>query len=172
MLKYSVSHPPTPSVYFRFICLRYSFKYFCICILFLFLFLTFLSVSHRICAEVRCLPTVTRAVVAPTPAMGGSAPGRAVLLPPMLREASTSLLWVCAFPRRNAILLLLCVHMSVSATYACLPTPTMEGSAPGRPVLLSPMLRETATSLFWVCAFPRPNTIAVCPHAPLSIAVI
>ena len=43
--------------------------------------------------------------------MGGSVPGRAVLLPPMLRETATSLLWVCAFPRRNGILLLLYVHM-------------------------------------------------------------
>ena len=111
----------------------------------------------RICTEVRCLPAVTRAVVAPTPTMGGSAPGRAVLLSPMLREIATSLLWVCAFPRRNAILLLLYVHISVSDIYACLPTPAMGGSAPGRAVLLSPMLKETATCLLWVCAFPRRN---------------
>ena len=32
--------------------------------------------------------------------MGGSVPGRAVLLPPMLGVTETSLLSVCAIPRR------------------------------------------------------------------------
>ena len=42
--------------------------------------------------------------------MGGSAPGRAVLLFLMLRETATNLLWICASPRRKDLLLLLCVH--------------------------------------------------------------
>ena len=90
--------------------------------------------------------------------MGGSAPSRAVLLSPVLKEAATSLLWVCAFPRRNAI------HTTTAVcSHAPLPIavikPTMGGSAPGRAVLLSLMLRGAATNLLWVCAFLRHNAL-------------
>ena len=153
MLKYFAFHAPTPSVLFSLYLFIYFLVYdiylFFLLFFYIFLLLNFLSVSHRICTEVMCLPAVTRAVVVPTPTMGGSAPDRAVLLSPMLRETATRLLWVSAFPRRNAILLLPYVHMSVSVIYACLPKPTMGGSAPDRAVLLSLMLKQTATSLTW-----------------------
>ena len=96
------------------------------------------------------------AVVEPT--IGGSAPGQAVLLSPILRETATSLLWVCAFPRRNAIhtTTAVCSHapLPIAVIY-----PTMGGSAPGRAMLLSPMLRGGATSLLWICAFRCHNAI-------------
>ena len=66
-------------------------------------------------------------------------------------------------------MLTLCIHMPVSVIYACLPTPAMGGSAPGRAVLLSSMLRETAPSLLWVCAFPRRNAILILLYVHTSL---
>ena len=59
--------------------------------------------------------------------------------------------------------------MSVSVIYACLVTPAIGGSAPGRAVLLSPLLRKTATSLLWVCAFPRRDATQILRYVHMPV---